>query len=493
MVSALFETFKAGDPYELLISQIIQIESQPKFDLESKKDTQERMKSALTELDSKISSLHTLLTSFTDVLANPFEARAADLSNTDSFTVTAGDDAPLGSHSLQVLRLAATDTRVSKQYSAAGTDLRSFFDTNGPQTFEIRVASPTDTDPDNRVSIAITVDPTGTTDDEILDEIALAINDAMDQAVDDGLIKSTEVGSASVVNETSDTSRLSLRSGQTGYANRLEFTDSAGGLLALLEVTNNALASGTSGGQITRVGTGETDSDLNAQFILDGLTMYRSSNQVSDALDGLTITLKQTGDLVDFSVKPDTDGIKSQINDFIKKYNDILTFIQGKTQVDGDLDIRADFAGDTLLTGLRFGMRSDLARQVTGQPVGAPTLLTEIGIEVNDDGTLSLEDEDKLTEALEENASAVRDLFTGADGFATRLKTRLDAYLGSDGLIDNRVDSIEDRITRLEDQITDFDERMALRENQLREQYAKLQEAIALFQSQQQYLGGFFG
>ncbi|WP_456427631.1 flagellar filament capping protein FliD [Rhodocaloribacter sp.] len=493
MVSAAFQTFKANDPYELLISQIIQVESQPLFDLQFKRDTQDRISSALDTFDSDVSSLHTLLTSFTDAFSNPFAARSAELSDATSFSVTAGDEAPLGSHSLQVLRLASTDTRISQQYTSSGASLRSFFDTNGSQTFEIKVASPTDTDPNNRVAVSVTVNPTGTTDEDILDEISLAINDAMDAAIDAGTIQTAEAANASVVNETTDTARLSLRSGKTGYANRLEFTDSAGGLLAQLDVTNAAVATGTGGGQVTSVGTSETDSQLNAQFILDGLTLYRSSNQVTDALEGLTLDLKQVGDPFDFSVGPDTDGIKDQISDFISKYNTILEFIDGSTQVDSDLDIRADFAGDSLLTGLKFGMRSDIAQQVTGQPVGAPTLLTEIGITINDDGTLELSDTDALTDALSENAGAVQTLFSGTDGIATRLKDRLDTYTGTNGLIDNRMDSVDERISRLDDQIADYEDRLAQREDQLRLQFARLQEALALFQGQQQTLGSFFG
>ena len=468
MVSAAFQTFKANDPYELLISQILQVESQPLYDLQLKLDTQERISSALDDFDSDVSSLHSLLTSLTDPFSNPFAAKAAELSD-------------------------STDTRLSQQYTSSGSSLRGFFDTNGEQTFEINVASPTEDDPNNRVAVAVTVNPTGTTDEEILDEIALAINDAMDAALDDGSILSSELASASVVNETTDTARLTLRSGQTGFANRLEFTDSAAGLLAQLDVTNTAVSTGTAGGQVTNVGTSETDSELNAQFVLDGLTMYRSSNQVTDALDGLTLDLKQTGDAFDFSVGPDIDAISDQVADFISKYNSIIEFIDGQTQVDADLEIRADFAGDSLLTGLKFGMRSDLALQVTGQPVGAPTLLTEIGITVNDDGTLELSDTDALEEALSENTGAVQSLFSGEDGFATRLKNRLDTYIGTNGLIDNRMDSVDDRISRLDDQITDFEDRLLQREDQLRMQFAKLQEALALFQGQQQTLGSILG
>jgi len=494
MVSAAFSAFKSGDPYELLIQQILSVESQPRFDILDKQDSQNRMKDALGTLDSSVSALHSLMTSFTDLFSNPFDARTATVPDNTSFGVTATDQAPQGSHSLQVLRLAGTDSRLSQQYTAAGTSLRSYFDTNGSQTFQINVASPTDSDPQNRVDIGVTVDPTGATDEEILQEISDAVNTAMDAAASAGTIKSTEVASGSMVNETSDTARFSLRSSQTGFDNRLQFTDSANGLLAALDVTNAAVSSGTAGGQVTAVGTNETDSMLNAQFTLDGLTLYRSSNQVTDALSGLTLDLKQTDTApTDFSVGSDTDSIKTQINDFISKYNDILTFVAGETQVDGDLGIRADFAGDSLMTGLRFGLRTDIAQQVTGQPSGAATLLSEIGITTNEDGTLELSDTDKLTEALGQDPGAVKSLFGGTDGFANRIKNRLDSYTGINGLISDRTGVIDDRIGRLDDQLTTFDQRMLKREDQLRSQFASLQQALSIFQGQQQFLGSIFG
>lgn len=494
MVSAAFSIFKQGDPYELLISQIIAVESQPLNDLDLKKQTQERMQTALNDYDSKVSALHTLLTEMIDLFNNPFDARTASLSDTTSYDVTVSEDAALGSHSLQVLRLASTDTRVSQQYTSAGTSLRSFFDTNGAQTFQINVASPTDTDPNNRVDISVTVDPTGATDQDILQEISDAINTAMSDAASSGTIKSTEEASASVVNETSDTARLSLSSAQSGFANRLQFTDSAGGLLSLLQVNSASLSSGTAGGQVTSVGTSESDSELNSQFVLDGLTLYRSTNQVSDALPGLTLDLKQVDTAsTDFTVGSDTEYIKGKVIDFIDKYNDILDFIQGKTDVDGDLDIRADFAGDSIMTGLKFGMRNDVALQITGQPAGAPSYLSDLGITIEDDGKLSLSDEDALTSALQDDVGAVRSFFDGTDGLATRLKSRLDTYLGTDGLIDNRLDSVDSRISRLDDQIADFEERLTRREDQLRTQFAELQQALALFQGQQAFLSGAFG
>jgi flagellar hook-associated protein 2 len=432
--------------------------------------------------------------SFTDSISGSLDGRSVSAPEDAGFSATATSDAASGSHTIQVLQLAASDTRVSGRYADSGTTLRTFFDTNGSQTFTISVAAPTDADPDYRETISVTVNPAGADDSAILNEIATAIDDAMQAAVDAGTISDSEAAAASVVNETSDSARLSLRSGSSGYAGRLTFSDSASGLLSTMGVTNAAVFSGDGGGQVADVGTSETDSDLNARFVLDGLTIYRSSNQVYDALSGVTLRLSEVMDAQEtFTVGPDTEGTKEQISDFIAKYNALVSELKGATQVDADLEIRAVFAGDSTLRSLRFGLRNDVASQVSGQPTDGPFSITDLGISIGEDGTLTLEDEEALDDALESSPGAVASLFTSADGIATRLETRLDAYLGADGIFDNRIDILDESVTRIKEQIERFEERMARREEQLRQQYAKIQESISVFQGQQQNLMGFLG
>ncbi|MEX0601079.1 MAG: flagellar cap protein FliD N-terminal domain-containing protein [Rhodothermales bacterium] len=219
--------FRQNDPYEQLIQQMLAIEAQPKDRLIEQKGTKSRIKTVISDVNSNLSALHTIVKDFKSVLSNPFDAKSATVADGSGFSISAGSKAAYGSHSLEVLRLASADTRISKQMTSSGTDLRSFFDTNGQQTFSVEVAHPIDGDPDNRVAIDVTVDPVGTTDGEIMDEIRAAIKTSMDAAVDAGTIEKDEAANASVVKETSSTSRLSLKSGQTGFTNRLAFTDSS--------------------------------------------------------------------------------------------------------------------------------------------------------------------------------------------------------------------------------------------------------------------------
>lgn len=494
MLGATAAALRANDPYEQLISQMIQIERQPQFDMQSQKRAQEFNKAVMSDLDSTLSTLHTRLESFTDLFSNPFDGRTASLATDEkAYSVSATDTSTFGSHTLNVERLATADSRISQQYTSSGTSLRTFFDTNGAQTFSISVLSPTEADANARDSIDVTINPTGTTDEEILGEISSAINTAMTTAVDGETIKDGEKSIASVVKETSGTARLTLRSGKTGYNGRLQFTDSANSLLSQLQINSASVASGTNGGQVVSVGTSETDSLLNSRFVLDGLTLYRDSNQVTDALTGTTINLKQVSSAAsEFSIAPDATTITDEVKSFLTQYNDVLSFIQGRSSVDAATGTRGVFAGDTTFTSLRFNMRTDVVQSVTGQPTDGPQAITDLGITIENDGTLTLSDEDALLAAVEKDSDAVKTLFSASDGIANRLKTRLDEYLGVNGIIDNREDAIDDRINRLDDRISNFDFRLQIRENQLRSQFAQLQETVAVVQGQSATISNFF-
>ncbi len=484
---------RASSPYDNLIAATVQYERLPQFKLQEKRDTIEVSKAVLKDFDSSLSSLSTLLKSFTDPLSSPFQTRAATGGNKDAYSLTATAKTPAGGHTLEVHRLAASDTRLSKQMTRTGTDLRAFFDANGAQSFSIGVLSPTDADPENRVDVAVSIDPTGATDEEILKEIQSAIDGAMNTAADAGSIKRTQRISSSLLNETSTTARLSLRSADTGYAGRLSFTDSANGLLGLLEVNNNAVRSGAGGGQVYAVGADETTSDLTAHFTLDGVQMYRSSNNVVDALPGLTIGLKKAGDPVSsFSVQANTEETEKKVKDFIAKYNSVMDFLNNKTKVDGEKKERASLAGDSAITGLRSRFRTDVARPVDGQPDGYKSL-QDLGISISREGKLELSDAAKLTDAAAKDPGAISSLFDGKEGVATRLLGQVDSYLGSDGLISRRQKTMDEQMKQLDRKIGDWDVRLERREAQLRVQYGRLQETLQTLQSQQSAFLSFYG
>lgn len=476
--------------YQQLIGAILQSEQAPKLRKEQKKSDLKVYKGVLTDLETKLSEFNTSLTPFTSEVSNPFEASTAATADTASFDVSAGSNAALGTHTLQVDRLAQTDTRVSQQYSAGDADLAGI----GSKTFDIEVANPTEDDPENRTAISVTVDPTGTTNEEVMEEVAAAVNTAMANAVDDGTLESNQAAQASVVTESSGTVRLSLRSGQTGYTNRLEFNDTDG-LLGTLDVTaGDTTTDDGSGGQIYDVGTSATDSMLNSQFVLDGLTLYRDSNAVDDALNDVTLNLQEADSKQhSFSIETDSESIEKDVESFIKKFNDVQKYLRDKTKVDPENDERGTFAGESAIRSLRYNLRNDAVSSVEGLPEDAPSTLSEVGIELNDNGTLELADSDKLIAAATENPSALKDLFGGEDGIATRMADKVDGYVGASGIMADRKETVDNRIRRIDDDIARFDSQMERRREQLTEQFSRVQRIQQESASQQQSISSFFG
>ncbi len=490
-MNTLTSIANSGSLYEKLISQVIAVESQPKLALKAEQTEQGVYKGVLSDLGSRVSTLNTLLGKLRDPLRSPFEGRAAAVSEGAGFTASASDAAAPGQHEIQVTRLARADARLSKQVARAGTDLADAFaapdGTASARSFTIQIAQ----DEGDPVDLAISyTPPEGATNDDVLAGIAGAVNDAVAAAKADGRLAEGTGASASVVHETSGTSRLSLRSLATGYGNRLSFSD-PDGLLAALEVSNEAVRSGTGGGAVHAVGTGPEGSDLSAALTLDGLALYRDSNTVSDALDGLTLTLSSVTDgPATLSVGSDVGGMRTEVEAFIKAYNGLSSFLTTKTKVDADAGTRGAFAGDASVRGLRVGMRTDLVRSVSG--ADAIRGLADLGITTERDGTLKLTDAARLEEALTATPDAVGALFSGEDGLAARLERRLDGLTGASGSIAQRKATADDRIRRLDAQIERMDGRLALREEMLRTQFARLEEFTARAQSQSQSLTFFY-
>ncbi|MCS3751789.1 flagellar hook-associated protein 2 [Salinibacter ruber] len=471
--------------YQRLIQRTLRIERQPKLELQNERQQKKNTKSVVSDLDSKLSSLQSQLSTLADSSSSPFDDRNVD-AGTEAFSVSADETASTGSHSLTVDRLASEDGRVSKTYNSGGGSLRTFFDSNGQQTFSVGVSSPTDGNPDAREQISVTVDPSGTTNEEILGNIQTAVDDALQTAVDNGTISSDERPNVSVVNPTSDTARLSLRSSQKGYRGRLGFSDSGSGLLSELQVNAGQEANDSQGGYLTKVGTDEGSSKLTSEFTLDGLTLNRNTNEVKDALDGVTINLDEaTGTESSFEVTADEEGAQSIVENFVDRVNEVISFLREKTKINPGSGEGGELSDDTTFRRLSRQLRTDATRPVDGQPEGLNTL-ADIGIEANRDGTLKLTDEDALRTAVRENQGALKDLFAGPDGVATRMKERVDQYADTGGLLDDRQDSIDSSIDRIDDRIDGLDKRLQRREQQLREQYAEVESTIRSIASQQQ-------
>jgi len=272
----------------------------------------------------------------------------------------------------------------------------------------------------------------------------------------------------------------------------MDFGDSA--LLDALQVNANTQSTGSAGGYMTYVGTSVTDSVLNSKFQVDGLTFYRDSNSVTDAYSGLTFKLLDTFSQAEtVTVDTDAETVKKDVQEFIDKYNEVVNFLRTNSKVNAETKERGIFSGDLIYSSLLSELRNLVSGTVSGTSSDQYTLLYHIGIEANQDGTLSIKNSDDFETAIEANYRYVADLFRSDEGIANKLKDYIEDFVKTNGTIDASKKQIDLQTTNLNDRIKYMDEILAKKEKRYFEEFTKLQETMYQLQSQQSFFSGFLG
>lgn len=397
--------------------------------------------SAYGTLTSALDKLQTAAAALAD--SSLYESLATTLSGS-GVSVTTTNSAVAGSYSLEVTQLAQAQSLATAGVSATSTAL-------GTGTLTLQVGSSD--------AVSITLDSSNNT----LSGLRDAIN-----ASDAGV-------TATLVNDGSDTPyRLVLTSNSTGTQSEITVSyssdDSSDQATSLF-------------GNMT-----ETVEAKDAQLTINGISITSQSNTVSEALQGVTLNLTATGSAQTLTIKRDTDKITDAINDFVDAYNNFATTVDTLTAYDADSDSAGELLGDSTTRRISNELASDLYSQIGS---GTFTYLSQLGIGLESDGTLSIDD-DKLESALTDNLDAVTEFFIGADGksgFINRMTDDLDNYLDEDsGLIAAKTDSLESKLERLEER---YEEKQALIDTEMarwREQFTQLDTLISTLNTTADYL-----
>jgi flagellar hook-associated protein 2 len=77
--------------------------------------------------------------------------------------------------------------------------------------------------------------------------------------------------------------------------------------------------------------------------------------------------------------------------------------------------------------------------------------LSDLGITTQKDGTLKIDDA-KLSTALEDNFDAVGTFFTGDNGLMSRVDKRIDGFVQTGGVLDQRMKGLESTISGIDKQ-----------------------------------------
>lgn len=453
-----------------IVSKLMEIERAPLNRLEAKKTSLDAKISALGSIKGFLSTFQSSLTALNSSAG--IQASKATSSNTAVLNATGTSGAIAGNYSIEVSQLAQSQKLVAAGQAdtttaigvgtltidlgtisggtfddVSGTYSGASFTSNGAGSFDITIDSSNNT----------------------LEGIRDAINDA-NQGV-----------TATIVNDgdPSNPYRLVLSSTNSGVDQSISI--SVAGDASLSDLLSHDPA-GTQN-------LSETITAQNAIFEVDGIPITKSSNTVTDVIQGVTLELAGLtgGTPVTVSVTHDTNSAKEAVEAFIKAYNDLRAEINKQTGTGGDGDGESGaLASDSATRQILSFIRDELSTAPTGI-TGPYDSLSSIGISFQSDGTLAL-DEEKLNTAIQTNSANVSELFSAEDGYATRLNTLVSDMLAFNGTIALRTEAFEDRIDSLEDQQVNLESQLTRTEARLRARFTALDVLISSMSVTSNYL-----
>jgi len=242
----------------------------------------------------------------------------------------------------------------------------------------------------------------------------------------------------------------------------------------------------TQGAGATAPGFTTTQAAQDANLLVDGIAVARSTNVISDVIPGVTLDLKNTSaSEIQVTVNNDNETIKKQLNDFVSAYNDVITFINDKTKYDSATSTGGPLIGDATLRSLKRNLQSRITTAVSG----TPAILADIGVTTQKDGTLAV-DNGKFDAAVETNLTGVGNLFLDAtNGLATGITNFADsANRIGDGILSARIGGAQDQIKRISDQIARKEDALTRLQDDLTRRFTALETLVSQLNTQSAYL-----
>ncbi len=380
------------------------------------------LKSAMSEFQDKLERLQKLET---------FDKRKAATNLSDYLTASASSTATAGTYNVVVKSLAESH----KVGSVAVADPDAPI---GEGSLSITAGVDEEGNP---LSMTLAVEA-----DDTLADIAAKINSAEDNPGVTATIITGDTGP-----------RLVMTSDNTGTDNEITVT-----------------ATDTSGTGLTDTfgAMEELVAAANATLTIDGLDVTSQSNEVKNAIQGVTLNLKDAdlSKTTKVTVSKDASGAKSAVEEFVEAYNKLQDSIGTLTAYDPETEAAGPLQGDSLPRTITSQMRNvmsssfDLGNGETGS-------LSQFGVSFDRYGKLEIDD-DKLKETLDSDMASLAQLFAAEDtGLAYRLDSTVDVYTQTGGLLSSRDDTLKGQLDRIETDREQLTRQMSAYEARLFKQF----------------------
>jgi flagellar hook-associated protein 2 len=390
--------------------------------LQQQQSTLQTQSSALQSIEGDITSLQTAVSDLSNT-SGSVNSLTATSSDSNVLSASADPTATSGTHAIVVNSLATTSSYYTDAVASSSTAIA-----NG--SFQIAVGG----------AEATTVTVNGSND--TLSGLAAAIN-------------GQNIGVTASVITDANGARLALVSNTSGSAGNIIVSNNTTGL------TFNQAAAGA-----------------NASLTVDGVPISSTSNTISSVIPGVTINLAGAAPTttVSLTVAPDANTATTAINSFVSAWNKVVQDLNSQFNVASDGSGGGPLEADDTLRGVQSQLLSAVTTSISGN--NGLVNLASIGVNMNDDGTLSV-DSGVLSNALNNNFSNVQALLQGTGGVATFLSSTLNEITDpTQGSITLDLQGMSQSNQDLTQQINTMQAQLLTQQQNLTSQYAQMETTL---------------
>ncbi len=365
-----------------IIAALVNAEKAPALDrIEKSEEQTENKITAYSLLKSEIKSFRTSVRNIKDSNAAS-HVGASSNSTVATFTTSGATGSDEINSSLVVNTLASTHTLATSAYSSSGSLVGS-----GSIVIDFGTWSTTSSANDTFTANSNSSITINTTSSTTLTQLRDSINNATDNA------------EATIL--YNGTGYVLVMKGKSGASNELRITSGAGSSSDLSDNFDYT----TSTKNLTLASDG-----VDAAFSIDGISMTRSSNTISDLFKGYQLDLLTTNsNAIRISSAKNLTTIENLLNDFITSYNAIYTGITAMTTQSNIGESSGPLSGDSLARKIQKDLRNYTSQSITGYEDG-PYTMSLLGVKTHRDGTLGL-NTNTLKTTFEKNPKVIDAIF----------------------------------------------------------------------------------
>jgi len=403
LTSDVIDQLKANDE-ELLVKPL-----EVKMALtEQKKESAELLTSLMKSFKSSASALSS---------STLFDNKTVDVSGNAKVKVEAG--AFIDSFTLETIELAQTSIIKLGSFNDRDTTSVASGTFAGTETLNISIGTK---------SYAIAYDATTT-----LEDLMQSINDATSDTI-----------TATILQTGDNAYSLVLASKETGADQAITFSDDGGlldpSLFAAYDATTNP------------GGMREVQTARDATFKFNGIQATRSTNEISDLVVGVTMTLKTQGDFSKVDIGQNTISVVTEMQLFVDSYNTLMTNLHDMTTADLENEVAGIFNSDSFVRSIDRDIKDFINKTEINN-----LALSDFGIDIDRYGKMSF-DSSILEAKLDKDPNAVELFFAGGidpkdsshvNGFFEKLDDKMKDYTGYNALLSNFEDNLRTRYDNL--------------------------------------------